>query len=496
MKTTYRPLLSLLGSVSACLITCMAIAASPTPGLSTASDAAGSIGVYNTAGPIDTTNPFFQSLGSNGRSCSTCHVASNAMSFTPELARRRYDATGGADPLFASIDGANCDTVAAGDRRGHSLILRNGLIRVALAVPGNSEYSISIVHDPYGCALRIDPKTHVLTASVYRRPLPAANLGFLSAVMFDGRETIVPLTSSATFSANLRADLAHQVIDATTGHAQAANPPTSAQVNAIVDFELGLFAGQYSDRKAGLLNATGATGGPVNLASQPYYPGINDTLGADPNGIRFTPANMSLYSAWESAASDLEGNDDETQEAKATIAAGERIFNSAPMNITNVRGLNDNPALNSPTSFSGNCATCHDTPNIGDHSLPLPLDIGTGHTADANFESDPLVAAAVGELSVPDLPVFLITGCPNPFTGGQPESFYTTDPGKALITGKCRDFNRVKGPILRGLAGRAPYFHNGAAATLREAVNFYDKRFQMHLTDAQKAQLVAFLNAL
>jgi hypothetical protein len=73
------------------------------------------------------------------------------------------------------------------------------------------------------------------------------------------------------------------------------------------------------------------------------------------------------------------------------------------MVISNVRGLNDNAALKSPTSFVGNCATCHDTPNIGNHSLPLPLDIGTGHLADANFESDPLISAAVGQLSMPGL---------------------------------------------------------------------------------------------
>jgi len=419
------------------------------------------------------------------------------MSFTPEFARQRFAATHGADPLFAGVDGANCDTVAAGDRSGHSLILRSGLIRIPLAVPANAQYSISVVHDPYGCALRIDPKTHVLTASVYRRPLPTANLNFLSAVMFDGRETISPLTTAAAFSTNLRTDLVHQAIDAITGHAEAANPPAGPLVDAIVDFELGLFASQYADRHAGVLSRGGAMGGPVNLASQLYYPGINDTLGADPNGIPFTPANMTLYTAWESQSKRSgDSEDGDQRQARADIAAGEKIFNSAPMVISNVRGLNDNAALNSPTSFAGNCATCHDAPNVGDHSLPLPLDIGTGHTGNANFESDPLIAAAVAELSMADLPVFLISGCPNPFNAGQSASFYTTDPGKALISGKCSDFNRVKGPILRGLAARAPYFHNGAAATLREAVNFYSKRFQMNLTETQKAQLIAFLNTL
>jgi len=89
-----------------------------------------------------------------------------------------------------------------------------------------------------------------------------------------------------------------------------------------------------------------------------------------------------------------------------------------------------------------------------------------------------------------------VQGCPNPFNAGQPVSFYTTDPGKALVTGQCSDLNRVKGPILRGLAARAPYFHNGAAKTLLQAVNFYNERFAMNLTERQKEQLVVFLNAL
>jgi cytochrome c peroxidase len=124
------------------------------------------------------------------------------------------------------------------------------------------------------------------------------------------------------------------------------------------------------------------------------------------------------------------------------------------------------------------------------------LDIGIGHTPLAGLETDSNIAAGLAELDVPDLPVFLISGCPDPFNAGQATSFYTTDPGKALISGQCSDVNRVKGPILRGLAARAPYFHNGAAANLTELVNFYSKRFQMRLTDEQRVQLVAFLNSL
>jgi cytochrome c peroxidase len=65
-----------------------------------------------------------------------------------------------------------------------------------------------------------------------------------------------------------------------------------------------------------------------------------------------------------------------------------------------------------------------------------------------------------------------------------------------MITGKCKDVGKTKGPILRGLESRAPYFHNGAAKTLDDAVEFYNLRFNMNLSDQQKKDLVAFLRTL
>jgi cytochrome c peroxidase len=55
---------------------------------------------------------------------------------------------------------------------------------------------------------------------------------------------------------------------------------------------------------------------------------------------------------------------------------------------------------------------------------------------------------------------------------------------------------KVNGAVLRGLAARAPYFHNGSAATLMHAVNFYDQRFGIGFTERQKQDLVTFLNPL
>jgi cytochrome c peroxidase len=464
-------------------------AADNTPGLELALDPSGILGVTNVNGPTQNNGPFFQSLGTNGRSCASCHVASQGMGMSSAGVRARFAMSGGSDPVFAPVDGANCPTSQGNDPASHSLLLSSGLIRISIAMPANAQFTLTAVHDPYGCAIIPGTSGGPPTVSVYRRPLPTANLAFLSTVMFDGRETIQPLNNGATFDANLIADLTHQATDATLIHAQAAQAPSASQLSGIVDFELGLFSAQLFDFGGGLLFVDGASGGPFNLANTSYYPGINDSLGADPTGQAFNPDSMTLFAAWNGTSAGSTGS-------RQAIAAGEALFNSAPVQITNVRGLNDNAALGKPASFVGHCTSCHDTPNVGDHSLPLPLDIGTAHTVLPGAESDPAIAAALAQLSMPDLPVYLVSGCPSPFAPGEPESFYTSDPGKALITGQCSDFNRIKGPILRGLAARAPYFHNGAAADLNELVNFYNQRFSMNLTEQQKADLVAFLNSL
>jgi len=465
-------------------------------------DPTGFVATYNTAGAIQETNPFFQSLGTNGRTCATCHLAGDAFGLSVRSVQMRFAQTGGSDPLFAPVDGANCSNASAGNPTDHSLLLKSGLIRIALVVPSSAQFTITAVHDPYGCASVTDPDTGAQTVSVYRRPLPTTNLGFLSTVMFDGRETIQPLNNPANFSANLTTDLAHQAMDATLGHAQAAVPPTAAQQAAIVNFELGFYSGQLVDDHAGPLFLGGAAGGPENLSKQSYYPGINDSLGQDPTGKPFNPAGVfTIFNAWADSQPPfgLHGQD-ALFAARRKIAAGEALFNTRQLLITSVRGINDNPAIGPVPipAVTGTCTTCHDTPNVGNHSLPLPLDIGTGH--DLARETDPIIANGLAQLGFPDVPVFQITGCPNPFADpampAGPFVIYTTDPGKALISGKCSDVSRTKGPVLRGLAARAPYFHNGAAQTLQQLVNFYNQRFQMNLTSDEMDELIAFLNSL
>jgi hypothetical protein len=470
------------------------------PNLKPFRDNTGAAATFSTSGTINEQNPFFQSLGTNGRSCATCHAADQAWGLSAAGARLVYSRTHGNDPLFDSVDGANCPTGGSTDASAHSLLLNNGLIRVGITPPAHMEFTISIVHDPYHCALTFDSKSGAPIYSIYRRPLPATNLRFLSTVMWDGRETLQPLNDPNTVQANLTFDLADQAKGAVMGHAQGNVVPTDKQIAEIVQFESALYTAQTRDNDAGSLSAGAASGGPLELASQKYTPGVNDPLGGNPVGSNFNSSSFSLYTAWQNIQVhqrfpwQLPTPGESSDEMKREIAAGEKIFNTQPLIITGVRGLNDNASIGSPASIPGSCTTCHNTPNVGNHSVALPLDIGTSRQA--GDESDPAIIAALQQLSAPDLPVYKISGCPDHRNPGTTLTFYTSDPGKGLISGLCSDINRGKGPILRGLAARAPYFHNGSAADLQQVVDFYNKRFQMDLTAEQEKDLIAFLNSL
>ncbi len=442
-------------------------------------DLAGFSATNSTTGSVDISGPFFQTLGTNGRTCATCHAASDGFGLSAVDAQLRYYITNGKDPLFAQVDGSTCPTGPV----NNTLVVNNGLIRIGIQVPPNTtdanppQFTITAVEDPYGCALTTDSQGQQ-TASMYRRPLPATNLGFLSAVMFDGRESVTyPLNNEQTFAANLNTDLTQQAIDATLTHAQATQPPTSTQLSQIVSFELALNSAQLYDFFAGNLNGQkGSQGGPQFLPTQQYYPGINDSLGGDPNGQPFNPNVFTIYTAWQNSRNSRQ----------ASIARGEQIFNTQALTISDVPGL-----TTGTQTIAGTCTTCHDAPNVGDHSFPLPLDIGTSHSL--QYETDPNIIAGLQQLQQPTAPVFELV-CTQGTQAGQ--VFYTSDPGKGLISGQCSDIGRIKGPILRGLAARAPYFHNGAAANLSQVVNFYNKRFQIGLSSQQMQDLVNFLQTL
>ena len=318
---------------------------------------------------------------------------------------------------------------------------------------------------------------------MYRRVLPTTNLRFLSAVMWDGRETVQPLTDQKTLSANLRAGLLHQAMDATLGHAQAAVSPTAAQLGAIVDFELALFTAQQTDNAAGVASGPAGEGGPAALAAPPYFPGHQRPVGRQPDRARRSIPPRSPCSSLEEPG------------------GSGRYTDGAEGGRAGAGGLQHPPAHDHRRGGPQRCPgrvehqrDLHHLPRYPERREPFPAAAARHRDSHVTtYESDPRVLAALGQLSTPDLPVFRVDVPTGPLAG---TVRYTSDPGRALISGKCGDIGRLKGPILRGLTARAPFFHNGAAATLKQVVDFYNLRFQMGLTDQERADLEAFLKTL
>ena len=177
---------------------------------------------------------------------------------------------------------------------------------------------------------------------------------------------------------------------------------------------------------------------------------------------------MPLYNTWERHSSRATH---QTASARGAIARGQALFNNKVIQISGVAGINDDLNI---AVLKGTCTTCHNTPNSGNHSTPMPLNIGI---ADASRRT-------------PDMPLYTLR---KKITG---EIMQTTDPGRALLTGKWKDIGRFKGPILRSVASRPPYFHDGSAKDLKAVIDFYDQRFKIRLTEKEKADLVVFLATL
>ena len=118
-------------------------------------DPAGCEGSFQPSGATaPATNAFFASLGTNGRTCATCHQPPSGMSVSVANIEARYKATRGTDAIFAGVDGANCPSNLppnTGDgqafRAAHSLLLQRGVFRIFLPVPAGAEYTTEVVLD-------------------------------------------------------------------------------------------------------------------------------------------------------------------------------------------------------------------------------------------------------------------------------------------------------------------------------------------------------------
>jgi len=221
--------------------------------------------------------------------------------------------------------------------------------------------------------------------------------------------------------------------------AQGGPQAPKAIVDSIVSYELGLAFAQQFSFSAGLLTACGAKGGPENLSAQLTAKGRFD-----------------LFDAWKDLRPGSCGSK-AADRKRAQIARGQQVFNGEVEGVT------------------GNCSGCHNAVNNGSNVDGRLFDIHASQVQNRK----------------PGMPLFKMR---NKTTG---ETHQTTDPGRALRTGRWADMDRFKVPSLRGVIARAPYFHNGIAANLDQVVRHYEVELGFAFEDpADREALIAFMEAL
>lgn len=460
-------------------------------------NADGKLGVLLTGGPLEMKgHAFFEPQGINPRGCVTCHQPSNAMSVSVEAIRERWRVTNGEDPIFAAVDGSNNPKLPQALASSHSLLLNRGLFRVGLPWPPadktvKPEFLIEVVRDPTGVNL---DDTYGLkganpTISVFRRPRLSANLKYVLSPddVFNiktGTLMAVDPETGKPASMNMMADARHltlrqQANGAYRDHQEGRQGSLRREaLEQIVAFEQQVYLAQSHDRWGGsLVEANGPLGlGPRALADGKIHVLANNNR--DPV--------FRLFDAWKTPATMAKELTDAQREFRASVARGNDVFMFRQFWIRDAAHINS-IGLGNPIKRT--CATCHNTQMTGQDLAPGWVDVGT-----VNYPTwtEPPVFSDKAEL-----PVFKLTcdkgAAPHPYLG---RVIYTNDPGRALITGKCVDIGSIVMGQFRGLAARAPYFSNGSAKNLRELVDFYDRRFDMKLTEQEKVDLVNFLSVL
>lgn len=482
------------------------------PQYTTFENPGGKLGFLNADGPIKTSgNPFFEPLGTNGRACVTCHQPADAMSLSVRSIDRRWSTGGWKDPLFAAVDGANCPNLPMGERASHSLLLTKGLFRISLPWPPHDamghaikpEFDITLISDPTGCNTSpiyglTSTNAHI---SVFRRPRMAANLKYVAPdtplglwEIRTGEVRPVDRETGHRLGGNLMSDsrdatLRAQSIEASLAHMQMTTALSPAQQDAIRAFERQVYVAQVVDRAGGSLQSGGAFLGPRALrdgkpamvqaySARPIFPEIEGWVTSGvASSIKWQPlVKLPKYPAMRPS----EASETPQQRAyRDSVARGYLSFEYRQFLIRNVDDLN---------GFIGNpvkqtCASCHNMAQTGMDVAPGYLDLGTTNYPTA--------------IPAPDLPLFRIDchkdAPPHPYLGRQ---IYTTDPGRALITGRCDDVGKIVIQQMRGLSARAPYFAGGSASDLRAVVKYYDDRFHIGYTEQDIDDLANFLGTL
>jgi cytochrome c peroxidase len=392
--------------------------------------------------------------GTNGRSCATCHVPEDNFALTPDRVARLFE-TNPNDPLFAAID--------ADDPTAKTLTfehLKKGLVRVWLTLPDNMDL--------------IDEGGNVITPGdrrifVWRGVPSIADSALTAPYQLDGRvET-----------------LEEQAQGAITGHSEGGEV-SKVELERIAAFERSVFS---SDRARKVAD---------ELASGVEFGKVSDVEAS----LTLSPEEERGREVYEKICASCHGGAN-----KATIVDRDIHDLAFPALKPDGTVLFEVPATDPPT------------PVLAAQPNNEFLNIGSAYEAFLG-QLDPDAHSFTKDLSFPnyryrfytdssrtviaaDLPPAASFG-PGGGGGGPGDpgdpggggvgneldsdgnpiagpnlaiQFFSTDPGRSMITGSPHDFEAFDVPTLRGISKTAPYFHNNAAETLEVVVDLYSDHF-------------------
>jgi len=374
----------------------------------------------------------------NGRACSTCHVLDEHTVLSPANVTARLEANP-TDPLFNRIDAD--DPLAAEPTYEH---LKKGLVRVVLDLPDNMDL--------------IDLEGNVVTPpartiEVWRAVPTVENTAITAPYQYDGR----------------RATLQEQAQGAITAHSEGGQVAPRA-LDAIAEFQ----QGQFSSDRARSVAMKFDHGVPLSRIERPELQ--MDLTAAQARGLE----------VYDSACEACHGG--------STTGL---VVNREVHDLTFVQLKPDGNVL-FDTSVQPPVPVLLPRPhdeflNIGTTNLSYLGQLGFFPVFNASvalpryryrFYTD--ASRSTKDVDLPPLPV---TASGNPADlqpaldeNGAPifgpnflPQLFSTDPGRAAITGDPHHFEAFDVPTLRGIANTAPYFHDNSAETLRDVVDIYSR---------------------
>jgi cytochrome c peroxidase len=379
--------------------------------------------------------------GTNGRACATCHVREEHTVLTPAHVNTLL-ASNPTDPLFNRID--SDDPLAAEPTYEH---LKKGLVRVVLTL--NEKMDL------------IDFDGNVVTPpnrkiEVWRAVPTVENTAITAPYQYDGRH----------------ATLQEQAQGAITDHSQGSQV-AQQDLDAIATFQ----QRQFTSGRARSVASRLAHGTPVARIERPEL------------CMDLTPAQARGRDVYDLACEHCHGGATTLQVVNRTVhdlafvqlkPDGNVLYDTTvqpPQPV--LRPQPNNEFLNvgfGNLTYLGQIYGDFFGPRFN-ASVPLPQ-------YRYRFYTD-------GTRTVPvaDLPPVPVTASGNPFDltaaldeNGAPivgpnflPQLFSTDPGRAAITGEPQDFEAFDVPALRGIANTGPYFHDNSAETLRDVVDLYSR---------------------